>query len=479
MSRKINFTPRAFVITAARHRTIPWGEAISELVDNSLDAGATNVTIEFTDGRSLTVRDNGCGSDDVECFFALGEHRKLKKAKLGRYGVGLKNCALAFASRLSVRTVQNGKALSCAVDWDDVERTGVCEADFSEERCADEDGTCITLSGIAKRQPVVEQMLATLGFTFAPAIRSGAVISYCGEQVKADPIPEFKQAIPVTYWFNGRGFKSIGGIIANSEFSRKESFVFSYNHRVIEQNSKPCGDYGPCGRFFAWVELLENEPKDWPLSQHKGEIEESEQVKELYDELSRVYWPLIEQARTESENLAITKICTEIALALNASSNAVMGRARRPGTRDKHGSIPPEESPRKTRRAELVNSKDDPLHEQRSGGDDGARSRGISIKLDRLRDGIGAISISKRSAHITLNINHQTIAAWVKGSNSQMLTMCALALLATHQATKSEDDAQQITLPGILGDTSFDSYNNIMSAWLADSALRYKLGITS
>ena len=81
--------------------------AVAELVDNSLQAGATSITVSLTvdeeeDERSivLTVIDNGSGMDAQTLRTALrfgGSSRFNDRDGLGRYGMGLPNSSLSQA----------------------------------------------------------------------------------------------------------------------------------------------------------------------------------------------------------------------------------------------------------------------------------------------------------------------------------------------------------------------------------------------
>ena len=53
---------------------------IKELVENSLDAGATRIEIEVEQGgvKRLCVRDNGCGIDQSDMSLALSRHATSK-----------------------------------------------------------------------------------------------------------------------------------------------------------------------------------------------------------------------------------------------------------------------------------------------------------------------------------------------------------------------------------------------------------------
>src|SRR5690606_23832309 len=94
--------------------------AISELVDNSIQAGATRIAISVAAKTSddeekvieISVLDNGCGMDPPTLRQALrfgGSTRFGDRRGLGRYGMGLPNASLSQARRVAVFTWQSPK----------------------------------------------------------------------------------------------------------------------------------------------------------------------------------------------------------------------------------------------------------------------------------------------------------------------------------------------------------------------------------
>ena len=92
--------------------------AISELVDNSIQAGATRIAISVAAMASddeetaieVSVLDNGCGMDPATLRQALrfgGSTRFGDRRGLGRYGMGLPNASLSQARRVTVYTWQS------------------------------------------------------------------------------------------------------------------------------------------------------------------------------------------------------------------------------------------------------------------------------------------------------------------------------------------------------------------------------------
>ncbi|MFE3799786.1 ATP-binding protein [Nocardia tengchongensis] len=82
--------------------------AIADLVDNSIDAGATDVVIHFLrdDDRlvSLLIVDNGHGMTDAELDVAMtiGGRRDYGHGALGMFGTGLKSASLSHAAAVTV-----------------------------------------------------------------------------------------------------------------------------------------------------------------------------------------------------------------------------------------------------------------------------------------------------------------------------------------------------------------------------------------
>ena len=82
--------------------------AVADLVDNSIDAGASSVLVRFIRRGSrlvsLCVVDNGRGMDDTELehAMALGKRRDYKQSDLGHFGLGLKAASLGQARSLIV-----------------------------------------------------------------------------------------------------------------------------------------------------------------------------------------------------------------------------------------------------------------------------------------------------------------------------------------------------------------------------------------
>lgn len=95
-------------ILAAIGRGHDLASAIADLVDNSIDAGATRIGIQFVTKdarvRSVRIRDDGCGmtGDQLQHAMVLGGSEKQGSGKLGHFGVGLKAASMSQATMLAV-----------------------------------------------------------------------------------------------------------------------------------------------------------------------------------------------------------------------------------------------------------------------------------------------------------------------------------------------------------------------------------------
>lgn len=107
--RRIHLTPDAGVLRAIglNHG---FDSAIADLVDNSIDARASNVLVRFVlrggRARGLLVVDDGDGMDSagVDAAMRLGKPKADSAGKLGHFGMGLKSASFSQASTLTVLT---------------------------------------------------------------------------------------------------------------------------------------------------------------------------------------------------------------------------------------------------------------------------------------------------------------------------------------------------------------------------------------
>ncbi|WML57761.1 ATP-binding protein [Neobacillus sp. PS2-9] len=104
------------VIQALRSIGYNTNTAIADLVDNSLDAKASVIKINFDYDESnamITISDNGTGMNEEMLQIAMNIGSKDPRAKretseLGRFGMGLKTASFSLGKRLSVLTKRDG-----------------------------------------------------------------------------------------------------------------------------------------------------------------------------------------------------------------------------------------------------------------------------------------------------------------------------------------------------------------------------------
>jgi hypothetical protein len=104
--------------------------AICDLIDNSIDAKATKISVTVRPlGKSVSidVLDNGIGMGEERLKEALrlGSDVEHKATDLGKFGMGLVTASLSLAQSIEVITREHGKpAYEAVLDLDTVERHG-------------------------------------------------------------------------------------------------------------------------------------------------------------------------------------------------------------------------------------------------------------------------------------------------------------------------------------------------------------------
>lgn len=146
MMQSINLPPFAPILMEST-RAIGYSleTAIADIVDNSIAAGASNVSIEFfpVDREYISILDNGTGMDGEQLTTAMQYGSKdpteiRKTTDLGRFGLGLKTASLSQCRILTVISKCETKIEGRQWDLDYVIETGEWSLKvLSEEEMSD------------------------------------------------------------------------------------------------------------------------------------------------------------------------------------------------------------------------------------------------------------------------------------------------------------------------------------------------------
>lgn len=188
------------------------GSAVAELVDNSLQAGATEISISLTVQNDeeihpivLTVIDNGVGMDSPTLHTALrfgGSSRFNDRKGLGRYGMGLPNSSFSQAQRVTVHTWQSSKGpvLTSHLDLEEIASGLMTEvpAPYHVSRPSfingNDSGTAVVWSRCDRIEnkrisTVTRKLLLVLGRKFRYFLWKGVSITINGDSVEPiDPL---------------------------------------------------------------------------------------------------------------------------------------------------------------------------------------------------------------------------------------------------------------------------------------------------
>lgn len=145
--------------------------SLSELIDNSIDAGADTITI-LQDGKpgnwNFTIKDDGEGMSPELLSKALelsSPDLEYGDSDIGNFGVGLKAAifAISHSGSATIETIADGIKSSVSVNVDKVGHTDITSTPTFEPS-----GTLITLPNYTKR---IDDALITkyLGVTYHPA----------------------------------------------------------------------------------------------------------------------------------------------------------------------------------------------------------------------------------------------------------------------------------------------------------------------
>lgn len=179
--------------------------ALAELIDNSLEAGAKNITIDITKSTSgevtVVTQDDGCGMEPAVLQTALqfgGTTRFNSRSDSGRFGMGLTNSSISQTRRVEVITWQNPKRVCRSyLDVDEIASGSLKSIPTPQPvrpfRPASHSGTIVVWTKCDRiefrnEKAFLARIRKTLGRLFRKSIWEGRNIVVSGEKLESvDP----------------------------------------------------------------------------------------------------------------------------------------------------------------------------------------------------------------------------------------------------------------------------------------------------
>jgi len=322
---------------------VTWQRALAELIDNSLDAGASQVVISLlqTKGRrTVIVEDDGNGCEDLQRMIVLGDSYQKSTTKLGRFGVGFKKAVLWLWGKTKISTVSDGVLREITMDWQEVVRKQSWKWVGQDPVPAPrKNGTVIECSNVIRGFKSHEELADDLGFIFGPALRDGKQIKIqtnkkniecrAYQSPPCDPIREDEFSV------NGKSVRMRVGVVLEGHANRRAGFIIYHEHRMIDHNPNFGANGYSLGNIAGelWLD------KKWRLDRTKGGVVDPD-IHLLDEEVFKRCKDIYEVARQKTKNLELENLSKAIGTALRCLQQNKR-KAKRHATHEKQGTVLP------------------------------------------------------------------------------------------------------------------------------------------
>mgnify|MGYP003645112752 CR=1 FL=1 len=322
----------AGVIRRMWNQHFPLHQALLELIDNSIDAQASLVTITEKDG-DLWITDNGEGLDNLADALIVG--KSSKRTGIGRYGVGLKDACVRYSNS----TVIASRGKSVRAPWKLIIEE-ISDGEVFPEDVTDDGMTHIVLEDFRERYGSAI-CTDSIRRVYAPLIESKAIqICLNGSALDPMPKPSFTEELDVTLQFRDRLARLSGGIFNAGDAQRRYWSGYNpfYQGRLIGDGKITKWGVGDeaCSNFAFQVDLIDGD-SPWVLATNKNAAEELEEL------IDKCYWehtrPLLKMAAEQTRLIDLRSVEDSINRALNPTGNQT--RRRKQG---KEGTVKPKDT---------------------------------------------------------------------------------------------------------------------------------------
>lgn len=183
LTKFIDITPHRSIMTKIAQTGYSIQEALSELIDNAIDARITDkklaVDVEITPDR-IIITDNGSGMTEEQAAKAIRLGFSDKKGQLGEFGLGLKTSTSFLGKSFSLITTPYNSDAEYILEWDEdhwLEHGDWYKYPFTVNRNIDtsKNGTIVIIKRLKVEfsDKLLRNIQEEFGMRFGPFIRNG------------------------------------------------------------------------------------------------------------------------------------------------------------------------------------------------------------------------------------------------------------------------------------------------------------------
>ncbi|MFA6170122.1 MAG: DNA mismatch repair endonuclease MutL [Candidatus Margulisiibacteriota bacterium] len=279
---KIHLLPEDLVNKIAAGEVVERpASVVKELVENSIDAGATRIVVEIEDGGKKLIRiaDNGCGMSEKEIELALQRHSTSKIQSVDDlfniHTLGFRGEALPSIASISCLTIKRNPTAGLTIEVRDLFHNTPVRRKFLKSN-ATEIGRCGDI--------IAKYILAYPGISFKFLSDGKILLASHGTGKLPEAVAAVygatiaKELLPVEHEFGGG---KISGLVSRPTVSRidKNYENFFVNARYVRNFllNRSLEDafrtYIPTGRYPISILMVEIDPVQVDVNVHPTKIE--------------------------------------------------------------------------------------------------------------------------------------------------------------------------------------------------------------